>query len=76
MHSFADCDDLAHVLVAEHLALFDVRAALVHVQIRSADVRCRDLDKHIGRLLDPGIRHVVDRNVLRAVVDQCAHEVC
>ena len=73
VNAAAHLDDLAHVLVAEDLALLDVGAALVHVQVATADVRRRDLDQRIGRLLDLGVRNLVDRDVLRTVVHECTY---
>jgi hypothetical protein len=59
--------------VAEDAALLERRAALVHVQVGPADVRRGDLDQDVGRLLDPGVRDVLDPDVPRACVDNGFH---
>ena len=59
----ADLDHLAEVLVPEHTAGLEVGAALVHVQVRAADVRARDPHQHVGRLLDLRVRHVLDADL-------------
>jgi hypothetical protein len=60
--------------VTEDLALFDVGAAIVHVQVTAADVRCGDLDQCVRRSFDLGVGDLVDRHDLRTVVHECTHD--
>ena len=74
LHVRADGLDDAHRLVAEDVALVDERAEhLVEMQVRAADARAGDADDRVGRLLDGGVRHVVDPDVPLAVVGDCLH---
>jgi hypothetical protein len=60
VHADADLDDLAHVLVTEDLALFHVSAALVHVQIATANIGRGDLDQGICRSFDLRVRNLIN----------------
>ena len=59
--------------MAEHLALLDVGAALVHVQVGTADVGRGDADEDVGGAFDPGIGYVRDGHLARTFIDQCTH---
>jgi len=65
----------AHVLVAQGLPGLDRGPALVHVEVRPADVGRRDADDGVVRVHDRGVGDVGDGDVRRAVVDERAHEV-
>ena len=57
----ADLDDLAHELMAEHVALLHRRdVAVVDVQVGSADRRRRDLDDRVARIQDDRVGHGLD----------------
>ena len=61
-HPGAGLLDDAHVLVAEDLALFHVRPALVHMQVRPADVGGGDPHHRVVGGFDPRVRDVLDRD--------------
>ena len=72
----ADLDDLAHVLVAEDVAVAHERGQrLVEVQVGAADVRRRDPDDRVGRGLDERVGHLLDPNVALPVPGHCLHVV-
>jgi len=48
-------------------------AALVHVQVRAADVREGDPHQHVGRTFDASVLHFADADVARSVVDKRLH---
>jgi hypothetical protein len=68
-----DLLDDAHVLVPEDDPRLGAGAALVHVQVGAADGRRRDLDDHVGRVLDAGVIDLVDRDLVRLLVDDGSH---
>ncbi|PSK62863.1 hypothetical protein B0E53_05229 [Micromonospora sp. MH33] len=73
-HPGPDLLDDAHRLVAEDVTGLQVRPEhLVQVQVGSADRGRGDPDDRIGRLLDPGVRYVLDADVPLAVPGQCLH---
>ena len=59
----ADLHDFTHVLVADHAAGFQVRAAFIHMQIGAADIGGGDLDDRIGRLFDLRVGYLFDPNI-------------
>ena len=69
----ADLLDDPHVLVAEHLALFHVGAALVHVQVGAADVGRGDPHDRVVRGFDPRRRNLLHRHAERPLVHNCLH---
>lgn len=50
--AIADLNDLAQVLVAEPAAGFEVGPALIHMQVRAADVGGGDPHENVGRTFD------------------------
>src|SRR3954454_21155410 len=52
-----------------------VGPSLVHVQVGAADVRRRDPHQDVGRPLDPRVRHILDTDLPRPLVDHCLHAV-
>ncbi|OEI68888.1 hypothetical protein Cus16_1377 [Curtobacterium sp. ER1/6] len=70
----ADLLDDAHRLVAEDVALVDVRAEdPVQVQVGAADRRGGDPHDRVGRLLDGRVGDGLDGHLLGALPGQCAH---
>ena len=70
----ADLDDLAHELVAEHVALLHRRdVAVVDVQIGAADRRRRDLDDGVARIEDDRVRNGLDLDLLCAFPADGSH---
>src|SRR3954454_6554537 len=67
----ADLDHLAQVLVSEPAAGLEVGPALVHVQVRAADVRRGAPHQDVGRPLDPGVGYVLAAALPRPLVDDC-----
>jgi threonine dehydrogenase-like Zn-dependent dehydrogenase len=66
--------DDAHRLVAQDVARVDERAQhLVQVQVRAAQTGARDAHDRVRRLLDGGIGHRVDADVVGAMPGQCSH---
>ena len=66
--------DDAKRLVPEDVALAEERAEeLVQVQIGAADPGGRDLDDHVGRLLEHRIGNRLDAHVTLPVPGQCPH---
>jgi hypothetical protein len=51
----AHLDHLAKVLVSEYLPLLNVGSALVHVEIRAADIGCRELYDYVCEFVDFGV---------------------
>ena len=65
--------DRAEVLVAERGALLHLHAAGVGMQVGAADRRAVDLQQDVARLLDLGLRHLLDAHVMWAVEDHGLH---
>jgi hypothetical protein len=66
--------DDAYRLVPQHVALSHERAHhLVEVQVRAADRRRGDANDRVRRLLDLGVRDLVDPNVALSVPSRCLH---
>ena len=67
-HLGADLDDLAHELVAEHVALAHRRdEAVVEVQVRPADRGGRDPHDRVARVQDVRVGHLVYLDVMLVV---------
>jgi len=64
---------IPEVLVAEHDARLGGRAALVHVQVRTADGAGGDADDDVVGMLDPRVLDVLDRDLERPLVDDSLH---
>ena len=70
----SDFDNLAHVLVAEHIAAVHVgNDAIVEVEIGAANGAGGDLDDRVRRRFDRGVGHALATNVMFAVPGECAH---
>ena len=70
----ADLDDLAHELVAEHVALLHRRdVAVVDVQIGSADRRRRHFDDGVARIEDDRVGNGLDLDLLFAFPADGSH---
>jgi hypothetical protein len=72
-HPVAHLLDQTQVLVAEHDARLGSRAALVHVQIGSADRRGRDAHDDVVGVLDLGVRDLFDLDLVGLLVDDRLH---
>src|SRR5690349_25057111 len=57
------------------MAWLEVGAALVHVQVRAADIGAGDPDQDVGRFLDPGVRDIVHADLPRSVVHHRFHKL-
>ena len=57
-----------HVLVAQDHALLQGGPTLIRMQIRPADVRGRDPDHRVQRVLDPRVGHLLHRKGERTVI--------
>src|SRR5699024_6006907 len=73
-HTFSHLLDDSHVLVTERDAGFGVRAAFVHVQVRTADRRRGDADDHVRGGDDPRIVDLLDGDFAWPSVDDCLHQ--
>ncbi len=65
--------DLPQVLVADDLALFEIRSPFIHVKVGPADVRGGDSHNDVVRVLDGRVGHLFDFDVTGAVVDDGFH---
>ncbi len=70
----ADLHDLAHVLVPQGAAGLERGAALVHVQVRTADVGRGDLDDDVAGMLDLRVRYILHCDRSRSFVYRCFHD--
>jgi len=68
-----DLRDDTHVLVPEHDTRLRCRPPLVHVQVRPADTRGRDVDDDVVRVLDLRFLYLLYRHFVLALVDDCFH---
>jgi hypothetical protein len=66
-------DDFSGILVAEDTSRFEIGPALVHMQVRAANVGGGDLDDHIVGLLDSGVRNIFHADVAGSVINDCFH---
>src|SRR3984957_12105656 len=66
-------DDYTGVLVTENAPRFEIGTALVHMQVRTANVGGGDLDDHIVGLLNSGVRNIFHGDVAGSVVNNCFH---
>src|ERR1700722_4008034 len=71
--SRTNLDDFTGVLVTENASRFEIGPALVHMQVRTANVGGGDLDDHIVGLLNSGVRNIFDADVAGSVVNDCFH---
>src|ERR1700723_2002100 len=69
-------DDFTRVLVTEDASRFEIGPALVHMQVRTANVGGGDLDDHIVGLLNSGVRNIFHADVAGSVVNDCFHGLC
>ncbi len=76
VHSAANLDHLAEILVAEDASLFETRPSFVHVQVGAADVRRGEAHENVRGLLDLGIGNLVDADVARTLVNDSLHFCC
>ena len=72
LHVASNVLDHADRLMAHALA-FDIGAAVVGPQVAAADAGAGDADDRIGGLLDGGVGHVLDPDLVRLGHDGCAH---
>src|SRR5690606_22997587 len=73
-HARTDLLDDAGELVAEGAPHAGVRdQPPVEVQIRAAERRCGHTQDHVVRVLDPGVRLVLDPELRRTTVGYCPH---
>jgi hypothetical protein len=71
----ADLFDDAHRLVAQDVTRLDERAEnLVEVQVRAAEAGRGDAHDRVSRHLDPGVRNVLDPDVLNALPGERFHD--
>ena len=66
-------DHFTGVLVTEHASRFEIGPALVHMQVRTANVGGGDLDDHIVGLLNSGVGNIFHADVAGSVVHDCFH---
>src|ERR1700761_3391139 len=74
-HGGSYVDDFAEVLMAEDPASVHRGAALVHVEVGSADVCGGDPDEYIGGLHDDRVRNVLDADLPGPFVNNSFHDL-
>jgi len=58
---------------AERAALLEGGPALIHVQVRAADIGRCHLDQHVGGTFDLRVRNIRDRDISGPVIDDSLH---